>query len=73
MDASALQATGYGLRFPSLFHPGRGFVFPCDAHGRIALDALSMSQRQSYLRARSMVGEELATPVVIRTDAPARA
>ncbi|HUG26203.1 hypothetical protein [Piscinibacter sp.] len=69
MDASTLQATGYGLRFSSLFHSGRGFVFPCDAHGKIALAALSAPQRESYLRARLMVGSELATPVVVRTAA----
>lgn len=73
MDASALQATGYGLRLSSLFHPGRGFVFPCDAQGRIALDELIASQRESYRRARSLVGDELAPPVVIRTAAPPRA
>ena len=65
MNALAVQATGYELRFVSLFHPGRAFAFPCDAQGRMALEAMSMLARASYLRVLARVGCELAAPIVV--------
>jgi hypothetical protein len=53
------------LRYDSLFQPGRGLVFPCDAQGRVPLDALSERARRNYLYARAVVGREYATPAVI--------
>ena len=58
----------YELRFHSLFKPGRGFSFPCDACGRVDLDALSDSERNSYLYARAIIGHELSLPAVLRSD-----
>ena len=57
--------TRYELRFESLFHAGRGYTFPCDATGGIALAALSAGERDSLQRARHAVGREFATPVVV--------
>ncbi|WP_038217495.1 hypothetical protein [Xenophilus azovorans] len=54
----------YRLRFRSLFDPGRGYCFPCDAAGQVDLDALSERARANYLFARGMMGRELHTPVV---------
>lgn len=54
------------LRFESLFHEGRALAFPCDDHGRVALDALSDRARRNYLYARAVVGREYAHPRVIR-------
>jgi len=54
----------YQLRFRSLADPGRGYVFPCDAAGRVDMDALSERARINYLYARTVVGRELATPDV---------
>ena len=53
------------LRFQSLFHTGRALVFPCDAQGRVFLDALSEKARENYLFARAVVGHEYATPVIL--------
>lgn len=56
----------FQLRYRSLFDPGRGFAFPCDAKGRVDLDLLSDRSRDNYLYARAMVGKELAPPSVER-------
>ncbi|GIX25891.1 MULTISPECIES: hypothetical protein [Caldimonas] len=61
-------ATRYELRFQSLFHPGRGLCFPCDAQGRVDLDALSDRARENYLYARAVVGREYAHPSVVPCD-----
>ncbi|MDP2008501.1 MAG: hypothetical protein Q8K45_22735 [Rubrivivax sp.] len=53
------------LRFESLFDPGHGLVFPCDALGHVELDALSDAARCDYLYARAVVGREFALPVVV--------
>lgn len=55
------------LRFESLFDPGRGLAFPCDAAGHVELDALSDAARCNYLYARAVVGREFALPVVVPT------
>jgi hypothetical protein len=65
---SAPGAAGYELRFRSLFQEGRGLSFPCDAHGRVELDALSERARTNYLYARAVVGREYATPSVQLRD-----
>ena len=57
-------ASSFQLRYRSLFDPGRGFAFPCDARGQVDLDALSERARINYLFARAMVGKELACPAV---------
>lgn len=54
----------YQLRFASLFHPGRGYAFPCDDKGRVDLDTLSEGARNNYIRARAMLGKELTVPAV---------
>jgi hypothetical protein len=66
--ALATDASRFVLRFESLFDPGRGLAFPCDEHGRVALDALSERARRNYFYARVVVGHEFATPSVMRTD-----
>ena len=52
------------MRFQSLFS-NRGFVFPCDSDGRVAIDELCDRRRDNYFYARAMVGRELSTPVVL--------
>jgi hypothetical protein len=54
----------YELRFRSLYRPGRGFTFPCDAAGRVDMDSLSDGERDTYLYARTVIGSELAMPAV---------
>jgi len=58
----------YELRFRSLYRPGRGFTFPCDAAGRVDMDALSDGERDTYLYARTVIGSELAMPAVQLSD-----
>ena len=60
-DSSSVAV--FRLCFRSLFG-GRGFVFPCDACGRVNLDGLSEQARNNYFYARAMVGRELAAPAV---------
>jgi len=45
---SQFQQTGFELRFQSLFAAGRALSFPCDAAGRVNLDALSERARRNY-------------------------
>lgn len=54
----------FELRFCSLFREGRGMAFPCDAQGRVDLDALTPNALSNYLYARAVVGREYALPVV---------
>jgi hypothetical protein len=60
----AERGAPFEIRFRSLFNEGRGLAFPCDAIGRIDLDALSERGRNNYPFARAMVGRELAVPDV---------
>jgi hypothetical protein len=60
----------YEIRFNSLYRE-RGLCFPCDADGRVELDALSDRARDNYLYARAVVGVEFACPKVCRAAPPA--
>jgi hypothetical protein len=62
---SPAMRSPYELRFESLFNPGRGLAFPCDAGGRVEMDALSDAALRNYLYARAVVGREFATPAVV--------
>jgi hypothetical protein len=58
------NASAYELRFRSLFDDGRGLAFPCDAHGHVDMDTLSVRALNNYLYARSVIGREFAMPAV---------
>jgi len=60
----AESSGSYRLCFRSLFEPGRGYAFPCDGQGRVALDDLSEQVRNNYFYARAMVGRELGVPSI---------
>ena len=60
-----MNARQYEIRFQSLFREGRGLAFPCNAAGRVDMDALTERGRCNYLFARAMVGREFATPSVL--------
>jgi hypothetical protein len=69
MDICNAQPSGaadFELRYYSLSVHGRGYAFPCDAQGRVALDLLSDRARDNYLYARAMVGFDLLLPQVLR-------
>ena len=57
-------AAGYELCYRPLCEVGRGFVFPCDVQGRVALDELSERARSNYLYARAVVGRDFGWPLV---------
>ena len=63
----ARRATGYVLRFQSLFSDGRALAFECDAGGHVDLDAMSERAKLNYLYARTVIGRDYATPFVERT------
>ena len=64
MNASACMQSSFELRFQSLFNDGRALAFPCDAAGRVELDALSERARSNYFYARTVIGREFAFPAV---------
>ncbi len=57
-------AAAFELRFASLFSEGRALSFPCDAAGRVDLDALTERSRANYFFARTVVGRDFALPAV---------
>jgi hypothetical protein len=62
----AAAPCSHELRFASLYHSGRGVVVPCDAAGKVDMDALPERLRNAYLGARAMVGREYLFPTVQR-------
>jgi len=56
----------YELRFRSLYSQGRGLSFPCDAAGRVDLDALSEAARKNYLFARAAASLEYSAGSVVK-------
>ncbi|WP_157264311.1 hypothetical protein [Azohydromonas aeria] len=65
MTSSNPQSSpAYELRFQHLVNPERCFAFPCDAQGRVDMDALSERALNSYLFARALMGRDTSTPVV---------
>lgn len=54
----------FELRFESLFDPGRGLAFPCDANGRVDVDQLSERARFNYRSASTRVGRDFAYPAL---------
>lgn len=66
LDTTTTTASPFQLCFRSMYQTGRGFAFPCDARGRVELDALSEKALNNYLFARGVVGREFLTPAVER-------
>lgn len=66
--SSTSEAASYEIRFRSLFQPGRGLSFPCDAQGLVCTEALSERGRLAYERACAGVGLEYAVPDVMLSD-----
>ena len=66
--ASYQNHATFELRFRSLFDEGRGYSFPCDATGRVDLDALSERARNNYFFAHSVMGRDFATPAVLARE-----
>ena len=62
--SSMPTASGFELRYQSLFREGRALAFACDPEGHVDIDALSERARNNYLFARASIGLEYALPVV---------
>ena len=62
------QQRPFELRFRSLAQRDRVVAFPCDAEGRVDLDAMSDRVRNTYFYARTVIGREFAVPTVRRND-----
>ena len=63
-DNASFQSPVFERCFRSLFREGWRVAFPCDAQGRVNMDALSDRARDSYLYARVVIGREFAWPSV---------
>lgn len=64
--SSTTHDPAYELRFDDLFVAGLCYAFPCDARGRVDMDALSERARNNYLYARAVLGRVTALPTVRR-------
>ena len=62
--AAAPAGPGFELCFHSLLATESGLSFPCDAAGRVDMDALSDKARDDYLYARTVVGRVFRPPSV---------
>ena len=72
MDTETTSAAQYELRFKSLADDSTAWSFPCDAQGRVDMDALDERLLHRYLYARATRGREFRMPAVQpRGDAPA--
>jgi hypothetical protein len=61
---TSTQDARYELRFQSLHQQGRGWAFPCNAHGEVDLDSLGERARNNYFFARALMGRDYAHPCV---------
>ena len=64
------EADQFELCFPSLHAEDLSLSFPCDADGRVDMDALSEMARHRYFYARTVVGREFSTPELKRAGQP---
>jgi len=66
--SSRADAACYRIRYQPLSGRGRELSFPCDACGRVELDALSDRVRNDYFFARAVVGRDYAAPAILRCE-----
>jgi hypothetical protein len=64
MHAATIDPLAFELHFQSLAQPGRTMAFPCDAKGRVDMDALGKRALCNYLYARAFIGREFRFPLV---------
>jgi hypothetical protein len=64
MSTSTMNEPRHELRFRPLLDAARVYAFPCDAKGKVDLDALSDRERNDYFYARALVGHAYRMPVV---------
>ena len=59
-------ACAFDLWFEPLACNRPGFAFSCDAEGHIDLDRLSQRALANYMLARTLIGRDYSSPVVVR-------
>lgn len=62
---ATLDLARFEIRFPSLIDDGQALIFPCDAQGRVDMDALTERGVADYLFARALVGHDYDRPHVV--------
>ena len=65
---SARRLANIELRFVHRRNDRKSLAFPCDAAGRVDLDALDERRRNEYLFARALMGRDYAFPVMSSCD-----
>ena len=65
---SAHRPARVELRFAHRRNDRESLAFPCDAAGRVDLDALDERRRNEYLFARALMGRDYAFPVLACCD-----
>ena len=65
---SAHRPASVELRFAHRHNDRESLAFPCDAAGRVDLDALDERRRNEYLFARALMGRDYAFPVMASRD-----
>jgi hypothetical protein len=66
--SSAHRPARVELRFAHRRNDRKSLAFPCDAAGRVDLDALDERSRNEYLFARALMGRDYAFPVMASCD-----
>ena len=68
LPPSARRLANVELRFVHRGNDRESLAFPCDAAGRVDLDALDERRRNEYLFARALMGRDYAFPVMATCD-----
>ena len=66
--ASVHRPASVELRFEHRGNDRKSLAFPCDAVGRVDLDALDERSRNEYLFARALMGHDYSFPVMASCD-----
>jgi hypothetical protein len=68
LGATAVRESSrtFELWFEPLAHNRPGFAFACDAAGHIDMDELSQRALANYMLARTLVGRDYSSPVIVR-------
>ena len=68
LPPSARALASAELRFIHRRNDRKSLAFPCDAAGRVDLDALDERRRNQYLFARALMGRDYSFPVMASCD-----
>ena len=63
-----MPGSSHVIRYQPLSGREPELAFPCDARGRVEMDALSDRARNNYLYARAVVGRVYAAPAILPCD-----